>query len=288
MIAHKAARKHLFNKKHLFGVKKCSTSFLFGESRAQAALVDSLFFIGIIATLCSGLFYFTVNYGLSTEKLLNSFYSSDFAMDSLKVITYVNIMRDGTAIQINDGSQTFHEYDYLLAMIKENYSKDKNVSVSTRIAIGNALYSVLKPFDDSIDYLFFIGLEGSGGDITYDAVILATHKCDSANLDDCRRGTTIPRRAFYSCDPYEKKAITKHILPYVGKVDSAVGKITLSNVNYGSSSGDSTSVGAGAVPHIIGLYTWVSKSVSVMQSPDDKQYELGCTEIPVQVKNRSN
>jgi|GEM_PF-1109452 len=254
---------------------KSPRALLHREQRAQAALVDSLFFIAIVATICTGLFYFAVNYGLGTESLLNSFYSTDFAMDSLKVITYINVMRDGSAVIIGNPNASSlsstatpggsKEYDYLLALIKEDFSKNKKLGTQTKIAIANTLYSVLKPFDDSVDYAFYISRESTvQGSSTYLALILSTHKFYKYDVVN-GRNVPIVRRVFYSCEPTNNKALEKNVFPYVGKIDSALGKITL-----GTGLGNTS-------PYIIGLHVWVAKQVGVLQDPTSAASELGCT-----------
>jgi len=232
---------------------------LFNDSRAQAALVDSLFFIAIVSAICTGLFYFAINYGLSTESSLNSFYSSDFAMDSLKVITYVNVMRDGSAVSINPSTPvSASEYDYLLASIKEDFAQKKEIGMESRKAIANTLYSVLKPFDDSIDYVFYVIKEGATvQEAKYIALIIAVHvPSDSGTegqyyCDPLTKKCSYINRVFYSCNPTEKSVLEKCIFPNVGKVDSAIGKITLSDS-----------------PYTIGLHTWVSKRIDALKNLD--------------------
>ncbi len=204
------------------------------DNAGQAALTDSLFFIAIIAVLSTGLFYFAINYGLSTEAMLNSFYSSDFAMDSLKVVTYVNIMRDGSPVNLNSYSTENApqgQFDYMLALVKEDYSRNSEISPSTKKAIANTLHSVLKPFDSSIDYVFFIALESSGvGEKKFVALILATRKCMAENNDcsNISQGEDLPiKRVYYACDPAVSNVLEKYIYPNVGKVDSAIGTIGL-------------------------------------------------------------
>jgi len=246
------------------------------ERRAQAALVDSLFFIAIVATICTGLFYFAINYGLGSEALLNSFYSSDFSMDSLKVITYINVMRDGSPVSLEVASTAsgLLEYDYLLALMKEDFSQTKSIGLETQVAISNTLYSVLRPFDDSIDYIFYISRDGSvASDSKYLALIIATHECTGGNctsgvVEGDVKGTyaRTVSRVFYSCKPALNKVLESKIFPNVGKIDSSYGKVNLADA-----------------PYIIGLHTWVAKSVKILNnlsptssSPDS---DLNCSLI---------
>jgi hypothetical protein len=240
------------------------------NQRGQAALVDSLFFIAIVSIVCTGLFYFTINYGTSTETLLNSFYSSDFAMDSLKVISYVNVMRDGTGVSSQSvmGTATNPaQFDYMLAMIKEDYARNKEVSFQTKTAIANTIHSVLKPFDDSIDYVYYIKREG--GDASgkqFLAFIIATRKCTG----DCCDGVCTPtpgdpqlsvERTYYACNPSQENVMQKFIFPYVGRVDSAVGRIALSDFtgNY--------------TYYLMGIDLWVAKKTKATDDIVSKSEE---------------
>jgi len=231
--------------------------------RGQAALVDSLFFIAIVAALCTGLFYFAINYGSNSESLLYSFYSSDFATDSLKVMTYINVMRDGSPVNAtNAASSTIlvnPEFDYLLALIKEDYAENTGkgkeaVSITTQTAIAQTIYSVLKPFDDSIDYVFYISKEGvRAGEAKFLVMIFALHKCFS---DDCtyQNPNKEVRRVFYACEPSQSNVLEKFVFSNVGKVDSALGKI-----NLGSSAGSFS-------PFVTGLHLWVSKRIEPLEA----------------------
>jgi hypothetical protein len=209
------------------------------DDSGQAALMDSMFFTIIVASVCTALFYFVVNYGTGQEKMLTSFYSSDFAMDSLKVVNYINVLRDGTPVKLN--SSGVQEYDYLLALIKEDYSQNKRFSLETKTAIANTVHSVLKPFESAADYAFFIMKEGaSSSDSSFVALILSTHS-----------PTPDREMIFYSCDPppAAKNILEKKILQKVGKIDSATGRITLSDA-----------------PFVIGLKTWISKDIEAIMS----------------------
>jgi len=247
---------------------------LLNDSRAQAALVDSLFFIAIVSAICTGLFYFAINYGLSTESSLNSFYSSDFAMDSLKVITYVNVMRDGSAVSIDPSAPvSASEYDYLLAFIKEDFAQNKSIGIESRRAIANTLYSVLKPFDDSIDYVFYVIKEGATiQEAKYVALIMAVHVTSDSGeenqyyCDSLTKKCFYIHRVFYSCNPTEKSMLEKSVFPNLGRVDSAIGKITLSDSPSSSS------------PYTIGLHTWVSKRIEVLNNLDSNN-SFNCTKI---------
>jgi len=220
------------------------------ERKAQAALVDSLFFIAIVSALGTGLFYFAINYGLSSEALLNSFYSSDFASDSLKVLTYVNITRDGKIVTPNMVVSPSDEFDYLFAIIKEDYAEHSaepvQITLQTQKYIASTLYSVLKPFDTSFDYIFFITKEGATkAEQKFMVLIFALHEQSDPND---RLSVT---RKFYSCSPKFTNVIEKYIFPNAGAIDSSIGRISLCE-NAGACSS-----------FILGVDIWVAKKASV-------------------------
>lgn len=246
----------------------------FREHKAQAALVDSLFFIAIISALGTGLFYFAINYGLSSEELLNSFYSSDFTTDALKVITYVNITRDGEIVKANRVVNSTDEFDYLFAMIKEDYAenskKEVKITLPTQKNIAKTLYEVLKPFDSSFDYAFFISKEGGvQGEQNFLVMILALHKYQPEESDPLKMVT----REYYSCRPKFSNVIEKYIYPSVGSLDSSFGRISLCE-NSGTCSS-----------FLIGINIWVSKSVEIFNKINEgDDTEFVCTKLEGIVK----
>jgi len=271
------------------------------NSRGQAALVDSLFFIAIVSTVCTGLFYFAINYGTTTETQLNSFYSSDFAMDSLKVLTYINLYRDGNSVNPNDvinitpgggaaGGGYIHTFvlgssvpqtDYLLAMIKEDFAKNKEITIPTKTAIANTLHSVLKPFDSSIDYIFFIAKESTtASESRFITMILSTRKCTAGCDYMSEASSRVISRVYYSCNPLKANVIEKYIFPYAGKVDSASGKISLVDF-VGTSTGRYSY-------YVTGLYLWVAKDINKINQivkteglpPGQKEPDFDCVLLP--------
>lgn len=226
-------------------------SFFAMNQKGQAALVDSMFFIAIVAALGTGLFYFAINYGLSSESLLNSFYSSDFAADALKVITYVNITRDGRILMPEMTASPSDEFDYLFTIIKEDYaehSTDENkITLDTQKSIAKTIYAVLKPFDNSFDYIFFITKEGGlQGEQKFLVLIFALHK-----LSDPNDPSSAVVREYYTCKPVFSNVIERYIYPNAGSLDSSIGRISLCE-----KSGECSSF-------LLGIDIWVSKKADV-------------------------
>jgi hypothetical protein len=232
----------------------------FLDQRGQAALMDSIFFLTIVATITTSLFFFAVNYGLQTEDQINSFYSRDFATDSLKVISYINVSRDGRSIAELRSSPEVFENDYLLALIKEDYADKRVMSPGTTKAIARTLSEVLSSFDTSIDYTFYL-LNESEEDYLF--LLFATHECDDGDDDSDGDGVTackdidedlsdyITRKYFY-CEPSDNTILETEIFPNAGKVDSAFGKITLA---------DSSDPEQPVRPFVVGFSGWVVSDI---------------------------
>ena len=166
-------------------------------------------------------------------------------------------MRDGNSISLNSYETTgtqYGQFDYMLALVKEDYSRNNEISDSTKKAIANTLHSVLKPFDSSIDYAFFIALENSRvGEKKFVVLILATRKCTAVDNDcsEIRPGNdSIIKRAYYACDPAVSNVLEKYIYPNVGKVDSAIGTIALKSKN-----------SEDYERFLIGINLWISRKI---------------------------
>ena len=267
--------------------------FSFGKSQGgQAALTDSLFFLAIVSTICTSLFFFAINYGLQLEQEINSFYASDFANDSLKVVTYINVLRTGYSVYDakHDGTD---EYDYLLAVIKEDYAnqagKTRRLTEVTRRAIASTLDSVLRPFQDSIDYSFYIMPSTNNKTEKFLFLLLAVHECTSGDacnpvpvLDPVTGNYVVPsdeeleiERVYYYCEPRDNAILAEEVFPYVGQVDSAVGKITLFDTE--------STIDSQGRPFLMGLDVWVSKDIATLAELKDntKTPDFNCTPIDV-------
>ncbi len=250
-------------------IKPLISRILSTDSRAQAALMDSLFFLAIVSTICTLLFFFAMNYGTVLEKNINSFYSSDFAVDSLKVVTYVNVLRDGNdvySIIPNENPQ----YDYLFTLIKEDYADTKELKPTTKRAIKNTLSAVMRPFEESLDYSFFIMNEDTNNFLF---LMFAVHDYNTGIFDEDDETKSNLDLKYYSCNPQKKDLLAKEILPNVGKVDSSISKITLFEL------GES---GSGKI-FVIGLHLWISKDYSALNllthGTDADGTNFNCVEI---------
>lgn len=246
----------------------------FIDQKGQAALIDSLFFLGIVSVICTSLFFFTINYGSTMERQVNSFYSRDFASDALKVVSYINVMRNGNDVFSNqlfleDASK---EYDYLFALMKEDYSDKREFSCQTRRAIKSTVSSVLRPFDDSFDYAFYVFRQS---DNKFLFLMMAVHECSDPQCTEKNQNidyASLIERKYYYCAPESKDVLEKKVFPYLGQVDTSIGKVTFSEPG----SNDDTK----GIPHVMGLSLWVSKSLAVLNNLSSPDSEFNCVEIP--------
>ncbi len=241
------------------------------NQRGQAALTDSIFFLLIVSSVCTMLFFFLINYGVLVEGNVKSFYSSDFAVDVLKVVTYVNVMRDGSTIeniQSSDGS----EYDYLFALIKEDFGSsslegDPKFKPRTIKAIKSTISSVVKPFEDSVDFSFWIGQEDKK-DFLF--LMLTNHECNVVeNADGSTRVKDCNINYFY-CDPLNKNRLNDEILSQVTGVDSATGLVRLAKTKTDGMDERFT--------YVMNLDLWVSKAIPILQDLDTNT-DMNCTNI---------
>jgi len=247
------------------------------NERGQAALFDSIFFLTIVSIICTSLFFFAINYGNGMQKQLDSFYSTDFSADALKVINYVNVSRSGSSVVALPGGGTNEvvEYDYLLALIKEDYADKKMLSPETKKAVANTLNSVLKPFQESVDYAYYL-LNDNQSNFLF--LMLAIHECTGSD-EECNSTNALNldsapvERSYYFCEPSDKKVLEREIYDFV-KVDSTTGKVTLFEKLPGSNEYE----GAGKT-FLMGLDIWVTKNLDVLNNLDDKTKtpDFNCT-----------
>jgi len=245
------------------------------NAKGQAALMDSLFFLTIVAAITAMLFFYMTSYGNQMNTQLDAFYTKDFAADSLKVITYVNVLRDGTELDkhvAGDYGDDVPQFDYLLTLMKEDYSDKQKFSGETITAIALTLNSVLKPFG-SIDYAFYL-LSESESNFLF--LMLSVHEGELSLVDEEKKKYDVDYvdRVFYSCEPKSQDILTKHITPYVGQINQSKGKISFLDPDVTDSLGR---------PFIIGLDVWISKDLPVIKDLGPKLEQPGkdfdCVEI---------
>jgi len=235
--------------------------------KGQAALMDSIIFLTIVASITAGMFFFTINYGTQTKEQVNDFYASDFAVDSLKVITYINVLRTGDDFGYLASGETV-ELDYLLALIKEDYADTKTLSPETTKALVATLSATMKPFDRAYDYSFYLVNESEKNFLF---ALFALHECtsDPSICDDATNPNKEIDRVFYYCTPGVSDFLEKEVFPRAGKINSGYGKVTLSE-NIGTSTESRI--------YIMGLHTWSARNISSLQDLE-LNVDLDCTKI---------
>ncbi len=126
------------------------------KSRAQAAVTDALFLLVIISSLTGFLFLFAANYGKGISDQVNRNDSFEFVSSALKTIMYQSVPRDSNQV-INVLNPDYEqEVDYLMALVKEDYADDQNLSENTKRSLARSVYQVMLPVADTQDYLFSI------------------------------------------------------------------------------------------------------------------------------------
>ena len=121
------------------------------NSKGQAAVTDALYFLLIITFLSVFLFGFANSYGNLVREQVNDEYNTAFTTNALKTILYSSTPRDPS-----ENIYSSHEVDYLLALIKEDYSDDSQIDFAERKVFGKTILSVLSPIQDTKDYIFYI------------------------------------------------------------------------------------------------------------------------------------
>ncbi len=200
-------------------MNKKNTKFIFRDRSAQAAITDALFLLVIISSLTGFLFLFAANYGKGIADQVNRNDNFEFASSALKTIMYQSVPRDSNKIIDTLNPDPNMELDYLMAMVKEDYADDQNLSNNTKRSLARAAFSVMRPVADTQDYLFaintaqkyvflmvwrtkFISLSGRFGDVQVDPS--ETHEiffCDPSLADNAlqklflRVGNTVQTQA---------------------------------------------------------------------------------------------
>jgi len=130
--------------------------------KGQAAITDALFFLLIVMSLVSFLFFFSSQYGRTVGEYSNSKFGSDYAVSALKTILYSSFARDGLPLTV-DGKfgdectpdSCSEEVDYLIAAVKEDYADDENINFF-REELTDSIKKVMMPVRNSFDYLVYI------------------------------------------------------------------------------------------------------------------------------------
>ncbi len=122
------------------------------NGKGQASLTDALYFLLIVSTLSTMLFFFAANYGQVVEQRVVNQYWREYATGALETILYSSTPR--IAGQSLENST---EIDYLLAAVKEDFADDGEIDETEEVLVQN-IRGIMQPFSGNFDYLFYIYL----------------------------------------------------------------------------------------------------------------------------------
>lgn len=122
------------------------------NSKGQAALTDSLYFLLIVSGLSTFLFLFAATYGQSVSQGVGLQYRGEYAVSTLKTILYSSTPRlqDKTLEQSS-------EVDFLLAAMKEDFADDGLFSNTEQLIVNNVA-GLMAPLAPNFDYMYYIYL----------------------------------------------------------------------------------------------------------------------------------
>jgi len=95
------------------------------KRKGQAAMMDSLFFLTIIVTLCVMLFKFSATYGDRIDLATSNLYFKEYSNSVLRTVFYSEIPLD-FSLDINSAK----EIDYLMIAVKEDFFSDGKIGNS--------------------------------------------------------------------------------------------------------------------------------------------------------------
>ncbi len=259
--------------------------------RGQAAVTDALFLLVIISSLTGFLFIFAANYGKGISDQVTRNDSFEFVSSALKTIMYQSVTRDSDD-SINVASpDPAQEVDYLMALLKEDYADDGNLTLNTKRNMAKSVYAVMRPVADNQDYVFAINtaqeyvlvvlwktrflveLDGSPGNY-----VPYTDAVDAERFQNVKADEAEPHEMFF-CTPSVADNPLQKLFLRVGTATQAQGLISMIRIasssfdDCGSAallSLDSCELRAGAL-----LATWTATPI-----PEAEFSALKCEKIP--------
>lgn len=241
------------------------------DRRGQAAVTDALFLLVIVSGLTGFLLLFASSYGkgISEQVIRND--SFEFVSSALKTVMYQSVARDSTQTIDPQNPDFDQEVDYLMAIVKEDYADDGNLTLNTKRNIARSVFTVMKPVADSHDYLFSINTAQK-----YVLFVLWRTNFilngDPAKPDRFQNAIPNPDKphSMYFCEPAITDNSVQKLFLRVGTATQAQALINM--VEFSGNSFllalDTTEIRAGVT-----LATWVATSI-----PDDEWQDLKCME----------
>ncbi|MEK6902720.1 MAG: hypothetical protein AABX02_04000 [archaeon] len=258
------------------------------DNHAQAAVTDALFLLVIISGLTGFLLLFASSYGKGVSDQVTRNDSFEFVSSALKTIMYQSVPRDSGQIIDPQNPDYDQEIDYLMAIVKEDYADDANLTFNTKRNLARSVYTVMKPVGDTHDYLFAINtaqkyvlfalwrtnfkLEGDPNDPDrFQNSVACSDDPTSPTYNNCPTPNG-PRGAhsMYFCDPLITDNSVQKLFLRVGTATQAQALINMVQFTNNSFllSVDSETIRAGVT-----LATWVATSI-----PDAEWQTLDCVE----------
>lgn len=122
------------------------------NNKGQAAITDALYFLVIVSSLSTFLFFFAANYGLTLQERVVTEYWQEYATSALETILYSSTPRiSGYTLE------NAPEVDYILAAVKEDYADDSKINETSEVLAQN-ISGIMQPIAGNFDYLFYIYL----------------------------------------------------------------------------------------------------------------------------------
>ncbi|MDP2666491.1 MAG: hypothetical protein Q8P05_03255 [Candidatus Diapherotrites archaeon] len=241
--------------------------FVSSERTGQAAVTDALFLLVIISGLTAFMLLFSANYGKGISDQVNRNDSFEFVASALKTIMYQSVARNADEIINPLHPDPEQEVDYLMALVKEDFADDTQLSVNTQKNLARSVFHVMRPIADSHDYIFAINTAQK-----YVFVILwRTEFIPSPNRFGDVQVDPQNSHRMYSCAPLLSDNALQRLALRVGNTTEAQALVNMVEFTGNSFllSQDTTATRAGVT-----LATWTATVI-----PDAEWQLLNCTPI---------
>ena len=214
----------------------------------QAAIVDAMFLLTIVAGLSALMFFFITGspvegvddfdypstrvsaYGVSVSRIASNYYGSDFTTSALQALLLSSTPRRET-----ESLRETKEVDYLLAFLKEDYSNDREFASGTQKILAMDVNTIMRSTLSTHDSIFVmrrLPADNSFTGVTEFVFVLFKHT-------DFRASP--PEWHYYLCAPGPgmERVFEEELLGSAGKVIRAQ-PVVLRFSYTGSGSGDET------------------------------------------------
>ncbi len=120
------------------------------NKKAQAALTDALYFLLIVSTLSTFMFFFASSHGVTLQQRVVTQYWREYATGALETILYSSTPRiPGQTLE------QAPEVDYLLAAVKEDFADDSEIDETQEVLAQN-VSGIMQPIAGNFDYMFYL------------------------------------------------------------------------------------------------------------------------------------